>query len=62
MEDNEEYRHIKDLETGSDILVHPMLEWECPLCGATSVIQRISKFENILRCESCDWRRDLNFA
>jgi len=54
------YGDIKDPETG--MLIHPLPEWECPLCGAKSVIQRISRLENILKCEGCDWQKDLNTA
>jgi transcription elongation factor Elf1 len=49
-------------KTSRDTLILPMPEWDCPLCGAESVVQKISRFENILKCKDCDWQRDLNFA
>jgi predicted RNA-binding Zn-ribbon protein involved in translation (DUF1610 family) len=62
MEENGNHKYWQDQENGRDLLIISMPEWKCPLCGADSVIQRVSKFENTLKCKECEWQRDLNFA
>lgn len=62
MVDNKDKQQHQNPQVGSDILIRPMPEWECPMCGRKSVIQRISRLENILKCKGCGWQRDLNFV